>query len=698
MREEKPSLAFTGERYTPEISGDIFLEHMHRYLVAAGLAGGKRVLDIACGEGYGSERLARSAASVVGVDIDPEAVAHAQRRYGRQGLEFRVGSCDAIPLKDQSVDLAVSFETLEHHSQHEAMLRELKRVLRPGGLLLISCPDRLHYSDRHGIDNAFHVQELHAEEFEALVRRHFSQVCLYDQKTVIASAIQARTDNGGPWRTFRREAGAIEEGGRLTEASYNIALASDAGLPLLPAGLMEDIDAVVTPWTLQKMHRVEDELRVLRNHVRDLQTSKAWRWVERYWRAKQRMKLLLAGRPALAEVQADPSPVEPSIWRPLRLTVTEQAPVRVNLLLPKLSPGLLYAGTLGFLQLGMRLAQEGSRVRLLLHETSVLPEDDLAAELEAGSLRGFLDWVEVAAVGNRDAIPAHPQDRFVAFSHVSAHLAHGACQGLAEKRFLFFVQEFEPLFFVAGSAYAKALESYHLPQRRLYSTPTLKAFFEREFPGQTTGESPVVENAVAGAPPSLAALQSRRKRRLLVYARLQSHTSRNLADLGLQALREAIEDGDFDPRHWEFWGIGNNDPMDDIPLARGSRLRLIPRLRLDRYYGLLPQFDLGLSLMLSPHPSLTPLDMAAAGMPVLTNSFADKTAAALAAISPNILAVEATLQGLREGLRLARDRSFDHESRLQGAQLNWARNWGSAFQPALPMLREFLGEAAQAWP
>src|ERR1700675_2895497 len=95
-------LPWTGERYLPQIAGEIQLEHVHRYLVARDYAKDKDVLDIACGEGFGSAILADSARRVVGVDIAAEAVAHASIRYRRENIRFQEGSCAAIPLDDAS--------------------------------------------------------------------------------------------------------------------------------------------------------------------------------------------------------------------------------------------------------------------------------------------------------------------------------------------------------------------------------------------------------------------------------------------------------------------------------------------------------------------------------------------------------------------------------------------------------------------
>src|SRR6185295_11024620 len=108
-------LPFTGERFVPGTRGEIWIEHWHRYHFASRWVAGKDVLDIACGEGYGTAFMARRAGRVTGVDISPQAVEHARRTYGTlRNAQFTVGSCTSIPAPDESVDVAVSFETLEH--------------------------------------------------------------------------------------------------------------------------------------------------------------------------------------------------------------------------------------------------------------------------------------------------------------------------------------------------------------------------------------------------------------------------------------------------------------------------------------------------------------------------------------------------------------------------------------------------------
>src|SRR5258708_15934922 len=125
--ESGPQLPADGERFLPELMhGEIELEHLHRYRFAGQFLADKEVLDIACGEGYGSALLAKVARNVIGVDVAQQAIDHARGKYGAANLEFRVGSCARIPLEDKSVDVVVSFETIEHHTRQRAMMAEIK--------------------------------------------------------------------------------------------------------------------------------------------------------------------------------------------------------------------------------------------------------------------------------------------------------------------------------------------------------------------------------------------------------------------------------------------------------------------------------------------------------------------------------------------------------------------------------------------
>jgi ubiquinone/menaquinone biosynthesis C-methylase UbiE len=231
-------LPLDGERFVPgEMHGNIELEHRHRYLFASQFVSGKAVLDIACGEGYGSALLAKSARRVIGVDIADRAVEHAKQRYQAENLEFAIGSCAAIPLGDGAVEVVVSFETIEHHAEHEAMMHEINRVLRPGGLLVISSPDKLEYSDKPSFRNPFHVKELYEEEFQELLSTHFRNVRLFGQRVVFGSMLLGDQQSQGI-RFQRSEREPAPPPGDL-EPVYWVAMASEDPLPVATDSVYE---------------------------------------------------------------------------------------------------------------------------------------------------------------------------------------------------------------------------------------------------------------------------------------------------------------------------------------------------------------------------------------------------------------------------------------------------------------------------
>lgn len=238
MNSQECNMEFTGERFVPEVHGQIELEHLHRYLQACEIATGKVVLDIASGEGYGSALLSRKAIKVFGVDISLEAVEHARRRYKNENIEFKIGSCADIPLPNASVDMVVSFETIEHHDQHDQMMREVKRVLRADGILLISSPDKYHYSDELDFKNPYHIKELYQHEFKQLLSNYYKNIVYFGQRIIYGSGILAES-LATPVLSYWSENNAIRSASGITKPLYWIALASDIQLPELTSGVFE---------------------------------------------------------------------------------------------------------------------------------------------------------------------------------------------------------------------------------------------------------------------------------------------------------------------------------------------------------------------------------------------------------------------------------------------------------------------------
>jgi GT2 family glycosyltransferase/ubiquinone/menaquinone biosynthesis C-methylase UbiE/glycosyltransferase involved in cell wall biosynthesis/peptidoglycan hydrolase CwlO-like protein len=218
-------MKFTGERFIPTEQGKIRLEHYHRYAIVIDVVKGKDVLDVACGEGYGSFIMADVARSVVGVDISDEAVQHASRAYKKANLAFRQDSVVALDFADASFDVVVSFETIEHLSEQAQMLAEIRRVLRPDGVLVISSPNRPIYSEESGEHNEFHVKELDFNEFDELLRTQFRTIQYFGQRMLMGSVIQSLEGEQSLYRAWGDDGISLKpNASQLTDPVYFVAV------------------------------------------------------------------------------------------------------------------------------------------------------------------------------------------------------------------------------------------------------------------------------------------------------------------------------------------------------------------------------------------------------------------------------------------------------------------------------------------
>jgi 2-polyprenyl-3-methyl-5-hydroxy-6-metoxy-1,4-benzoquinol methylase len=248
------ALDWTGERLVTDVgggelqqlfeAGPIESEHLHRYFVARELCRGKDVLDIASGEGYGAALLAQTSARVIGVELDPESVQHASREYRSANLQYLNGEATRLPVESQSIDVVVSFETLEHLFEHEIFLAEVCRVLRPNGFLVISTPNVDVYSCAGMPPNPFHVRELSRSDFSSLLHSAFSRVSFLRQRVITGSAILSEESELGnqSWVYEQRDADTFESGRLLPRAPYLLAVASNDTIPAVGTSLFIQAD------------------------------------------------------------------------------------------------------------------------------------------------------------------------------------------------------------------------------------------------------------------------------------------------------------------------------------------------------------------------------------------------------------------------------------------------------------------------
>lgn len=235
---------WTGERLETYVEGRIAIEHLHRYSFALNYIENCEVLDIACGEGYGSNLMSKKAKQVYGVDINEDVVCFAKKKYKEGNLTFKVGSTSNIPLEDNSVDVITSFETIEHHDEHDEMMSELKRVLKPNGIIIISSPDKLYYSDKRNYKNRFHLKELYKEEFYSLVKKYFSNVELLSQTYINGVSLLLDDKNQEFLEIFSGDFSNVD----IKKKN-----------PMFLVALLSDIDFKVSPITVFEGKKLENK-------------------------------------------------------------------------------------------------------------------------------------------------------------------------------------------------------------------------------------------------------------------------------------------------------------------------------------------------------------------------------------------------------------------------------------------------------
>ncbi|HEV7162500.1 MAG TPA: methyltransferase domain-containing protein [Solirubrobacteraceae bacterium] len=234
---------WTGERCVPWAHDvPVIYEHFHRYLWAERLVGGRRVLDLGSGEGFGAAILARSAEHVVGLDVDELTVEHSRLNYAGASVEFELGTAlDLTAYEDGAFDAVVAFEMIEHVSEQEQVLAEIARVLAEDGILVMSTPDRRMYAQSKDEPNPFHERELAIDEFLELLGRHFSHLASWGQRTITGSHLNHLGELPRKEAAVEASDFFVERAGeewRLAStpaALYCIALASKSSLPAVPA-------------------------------------------------------------------------------------------------------------------------------------------------------------------------------------------------------------------------------------------------------------------------------------------------------------------------------------------------------------------------------------------------------------------------------------------------------------------------------
>ncbi len=361
---------------------------------------------------------------------------------------------------------------------------------------------------------------------------------------------------------------------------------------------------------------------------------------------------------------------------------------RLNVLNPTLSEQGMTGGPNTILNLAVRIARRGIPVRFV---TTIpggrgVSEEWLRAHAEA-LVGGEVPPIALApATDPASPLAVGPDEIFMATHWTTAQQLKPVLPQMRSRQFLYMLQEFEAGFYPWSSNHALALETYTMDFWPVVNEGLLAEYFfehrvgrfaEPGFRERVTTFEPAIERRVFHPP---EAPEGNRPRRLLFYARPSNH--RNLFGLGLEALRRASADPAL--AGWEILAIGGRGGVPTLPLSGGHSLVPTPWRGYLAYGDQLREADVLLAPMLSPHTGYPALEMAATGGIAVTNAFAGKTVGVLEALSPNIVATEATVEGLAEGLVRAARRSQAGRGRNQA--INLPEDWAETLDPAAERL------------
>lgn len=282
MNQKNNNLKFTGERLIPKLNQNtaFYYEHINRYLFASQFSKNKIVLDCACGTGYGSYLMAKhgKAKQIYSIDISLETISYAQQNYPHKNIIFSVDDASTLSsLKSKSIDLITSFETIEHLSQPQSVLKQFKRVIADNGTLIISTPNKDNYHE----DNKFHLHELNLEQFSKILHKYFKNVQILEQKYYLSQEISPTNHNKNinfnnqNFSTSNSNKFSVLDN-RKTKPEYYIAICSNSKLPEIFSQQIS-LNSVDSLDASMGIIPIEKKTQVLENRLSEITSSKFYK-------------------------------------------------------------------------------------------------------------------------------------------------------------------------------------------------------------------------------------------------------------------------------------------------------------------------------------------------------------------------------------------------------------------------------------
>lgn len=363
--------------------------------------------------------------------------------------------------------------------------------------------------------------------------------------------------------------------------------------------------------------------------------------------------------------------------------VDVNAPIRINILVPSFSISSISAGFFGVFNLAKFIQSHGFQVRLVLFDNFHYDEQKFKESLNNfPSFSDLFDTVEIEYIGERKLpLTVSPFDGNVATVWYSAYFAEKIQMAVNPKQpFLYLIQDYESAFHPFSSLNTFADQTYRMHYNALVSTEPLLDYM-RQFSFSNGKKFVSFNNACSTVLPDFEAFRQKKaeqRNRFVFYSR--PAVNRNMFELAALSIMKAFDEGVFgDASNWEFFGMGLGEV--EIKLSPNVSITQLPRMSLQEYEGCMYTFDLCLSLMASPHPSIVPFDLASAGALVVTNSFETKNSDYFKNVSNNIFVAQPTISDIVTALREAALKVNDLDSRhAQARVVQHPNSWSSVWR------------------
>jgi hypothetical protein len=370
-----------------------------------------------------------------------------------------------------------------------------------------------------------------------------------------------------------------------------------------------------------------------------------------------------------------------------KVVVDANRPRTINILVPAFDFNSISAGFFGVFQMALFIKKSTPyNVRLVLFDNFFFDLEKARAKIKGyPGMERLFDDLEVDYIGERkQPLLVSSQDNCVATVWYSAYFAEKIMGIIGSGQlFLYLIQDYESSFYPGSSSSVVANESYKFNYSAFFSSESLRNFFvNNDIGGIKSRGLPAIHfnNACAanlmGKDEFLEVHGRKSKKRLVFYSR--PVVDRNMFELTAKAILTAYREGIFNHAEWDCIGMGLGECT--LKFDDENQSVCMPRMNLTEYIQSVASFDVCLTLMASPHPSLIPMDLAGSGAVVVTNTFATKTNEYLQSLCTNIIAAEPTLPALVDALRHAKSMCTDLEKRHQAAaNMNYPRSWEETF-------------------